>query len=546
VNASADAMAAVEQSTGLFHPKPRETVVRDLVNRSRRRLRELSDSELEALLEDALWHERKRLERRSEEIERDALDRLARSLVRGSRDERIAAALALVGPWADEIHGRFDPRVYRTATRVLPRGLSALLSGRPRRLRDFHLSDDRLAADNKLVVRGDLELLRELAGEATLILAPTHVSNLDSPLVGLALYLAGLPPFVYGAGLNLFSNPMLGWWLRRLGAYTVDRRKKATLYKDALKDYSIRALTTRHHSLFFPGGTRARSGEVEDHLKKGLLGTGIVAWQEMLAAGRPDSEVYVVPLTLSFTLVLEAATLIEDFLAEAGKQRYIITDDEFAQPRRLLTFANRVLDLDSSVIAHFGGPLDVLGNPVSPDPAERREQALRRRRFVCDREGRVQWDEQRDQTYTLRLADAIVDAYPRGTIPLVTQVAAYTAWQCLVEALGFSDPFRVVRSPVERRRIPFDRYRRQLETVLKRIDAGAQEGRWGRVEVEGGPEAVLDLALDRFARYHRSRALVRRGTELVVEDPKLCFYYRNRLTILDRPARTRPIGEATP
>ncbi|MEQ1503468.1 MAG: 1-acyl-sn-glycerol-3-phosphate acyltransferase [Myxococcota bacterium] len=528
-----------EQATGLFRPRPRESVVRDLVNRSRRRLEHLPDPALEAVLEDALWHERKRLERaRSDEPERDRLDALARALVRGTRAERIDAGLALVADWGEEIHGRFDPRVYRVATRVLPRGLAALLSGRPKRW-----SDVALRPESRIQVKGDLAFLHELSREATLILAPTHVSNLDSPIVGLALYLAGLPPFVYGAGLNLFSNPVIGWWMHRLGAYTVDRTKKATLYKDVLKDYSIRALTTRHHSLFFPGGTRARSGELEAKLKKGLLGTGIVAWQEMLAAGRPDSEVYVVPLTLSYTLVLEAATLIEDFLAEAGKQRYIISDDEFAQPRRLLAFANRVLDLDDAIVARFGEPLDVLGNPVSRDPAERRTEAEHRKKYVCDRDGQVQWDDQRDHTYTLRLSDALVDAYVRNAEPLPTHAAAYAAWSCLVEAVGSTDPFRIVRSPIEKRRIPGDRYLRELGSLVERLRGGAAEHKWYADGLVGSPAEILDTALDRFGRYHRSRALVRRGTELVVEDPKLCFYYHNRLTFLDRRPRVRPLGE---
>ena len=564
-----------ERATGLFHPRPRELVIRDLVNRSRRRLQGLSDPALEAVLEDALWHERKRIERKTGEeveIERDHLDALARSLVRGGREERIEAGLQLVAGWGDEIHGRFDPSVYRVATQALPAGLTALLSGRSRGQSRSGLGIRRSlglsqrppepaspvragGAESRLVVKGDLALLHTLAQEATLILAPTHVSNLDSPLVGLALYLAGLPPFVYGAGLNLFSNPIIGWWMHRLGAYTVDRTKKANLYKDVLKDYSIRALTTRHHSLFFPGGTRARSGEVESRLKKGLLGTGIVAWQEMIAAGRPDAEVYVVPLTLSYTLVLEAATLIEDFLAESGKQRYIISDDEFAQPRRMLAFASRVLDLESSVVAHFGRPLDVLGNPVSADKAERIEQAQRRRRYVCDREGKVVWDDQRDHTYTLRLSDALVDAFPRGAHPLPTHIAAYAAWKLLCEAMGSSDPFRIVRTPYERRRIPSERLVREIATVLALIRGGAKEGRWVDEDVLGQTSTageldemteagvLLEVALDRFSRYHRSRALLQRGSEILVEDPKLCLYYRNRLTILDRPARSRPLGE---
>ncbi|MCK6576423.1 1-acyl-sn-glycerol-3-phosphate acyltransferase, partial [Myxococcota bacterium] len=174
--------------------------------------------------------------------------------------------------------------------------------------------------------------LRALAREHTLIFAPTHVSNLDSPLIGYALDRLGLPPAIYGAGLNLFSSPVMGFFMSRLGAYTVDRRKQHRLYKDVLKDYSIDSLGRRCHSLFFPGGTRCRSGRVEDRVKKGLLGTGIIAWQEGLLQGRPHPEVLVVPVTLSFSLVLEAETLIEDSLEEEGKRRYIITDDEFSEP----------------------------------------------------------------------------------------------------------------------------------------------------------------------------------------------------------------------
>lgn len=532
----------VERDCGLFQPQPRELVVRDLVNRSRRRLESLPDGAFESVLEDALWHERKRLERKPDDPEHAVLDSLAHALVRGSRRERLDATLSLVGAWGDEIHGRFDPRVYRVATRVLPRALTALLSGRQGRLRDWRPLEE---AETRIVVRGPLPFLHELSREATLVLAPTHVSNLDSPLMGLALYLAGLPPFVYGAGLNLFSNPMIGWWMHRLGAYTVDRTKKSTLYKDVLKDYSVRALTTRHHSLFFPGGTRARSGELEPKLKKGLLGTAIVAWQEMLAAGRPDSEIYVVPCTLSMSLVLEAATLIEDHLAESGKQRYIISDDEFAQPRRLAAFANRVLDLDSAAVVRFGRPLDVFGNPVSTDPAERREQARRRKGYVVDRDGKVQWDDQRDHVYTMRLAEALCDAYVENTEVLATHAAAAAAWSCVARQVGSTDPFRLVRSPIEKRRIAPDTLRSELGALLDRVRASAGAGRGHVTTLEADPDAVLATALDRFGRYHRSRALVRRGSELVVEDPKLCFYYRNRLTWLDRPARVRPLGEGS-
>ena len=49
---------------------------------------------------------------------------------------------------------------------------------------------------------------------------------MDSLVLGYAIYRLGLPPVIYGAGLNLFSNPLVGFFMHNLGAYTVDRRKR--------------------------------------------------------------------------------------------------------------------------------------------------------------------------------------------------------------------------------------------------------------------------------------------------------------------------------
>jgi glycerol-3-phosphate O-acyltransferase len=510
---------------GLFEPQPRALVIRDLLDRSRDRLDRLSDSEVVELLEDAVYQERKRLERaRPEEGEIARLDAAAQAVVRGSRGDRTRAAMDLVAAWSDQIHGRFDPRVYRLATRALPTALTTLFSSRKSR--------GKRTLESRLRVEGEIAWMQELAREGVLVLAPTHVSNIDSPVLGYALYAAGLPPFVYGAGLNLFSNALTGWWMHRLGAYTVDRTKRARLYKDVLKDYSVLSLVTRHHSLFFPGGTRSRSGAIETHLKKGLLGTGIAAWQEMLASGRPDPEVYVIPATLSYQLCLEASTLVDDFLAESGKQRYIINDDEFAQPRRLVEFARRVLDLEEAVVVRFGAPLDCLGNPVGRTAEERRAQSVDRRRYVMDRTGKVEVDEQRDHVYTERLSQALVQAYPKDAYAMSTHVAAIAAWRCLSEQVGSSDPFKILRIPADGRRIPRERYLAALGVAVGQVEAGRAAGRW-HADLPSTVGGVLDVALDRFSRYHATKALAVREGDVVVEDPKLAFYYRNRVTFLD-------------
>ena len=321
----------------------------------------------------------------------------------------------------------------------------------------------------------------------------------------------------------------MAFFMSRLGAYTVDRRKNHGLYKDTLKDYSVEALGRGMHSLFFPGGTRSRSGRVESRLKKGLLGTAITAWQEGLAEQRPSSEILVVPCTLSFALVLEAETLIEDALAEAGRSRYIISDDEFSEPRTVASFARRVLNLDASTYVRFGQPLDLLGNPVDDDGQSLGPdgEVIDRRAYVTDREGAVVWDEQRDRVYTARLAERIAAAYRRDNIALSTHLTGFVGWELLKQRFPRLDTFQLAVLQRDERRVPRATYLAALERVRAALEAQVEAGVL-RSELPGDAEAVLADALARFGGYHKRRALQVVG-EAVEIGPKLSLYYGNRL-----------------
>lgn len=501
-----------------------------LQRRATRRLDALSDGAVYAYLADALYQERRRIERGNADDDGQPayvslLDEAAQA-IRGDRGRQQRALLALVGHYAAEIHNRFSERTYNFATRFLPGALTRLLTAaQPTQL---------LGADfdpaSRLIVQGPLDQLRALSQTHTLLVAPTHLSNLDSPLIGYGLYAANLPPCIYGAGLNLFTNPAMSFFMSRLGAYTVDRRKKHNLYKDVLKDYSVEAFRRGAHSLFFPGGTRSRSGRIETKLKKGLLGTPIQAWQENLAEGRTDGEILVVPCTLTFALCLEAETLIEDALAEEGKSRYIISDDEFSEARTVASFARRVLSLDASTYIRFGAPLDLLGNRVdaqghSLGPGGER---IDRAAYVTDREGAVVWDEQRDRIYTDRLAGAITAAYKQDNIALSTHVAGFVAWELLKQQWPRLDTFQLaVLRPSERRLKRAD-FLASVERVSQAIRQRAQAGQLREALPEGGAEGLFEDALFRFSGYHKRQALRQHGDEIEV-GPKLSLYYGNRL-----------------
>ena len=503
----------------LYHSPPAREVADALEARLRRRLTTLADSAVADLVADSVFYERKRLERdEAAPAYVEALESAAQALRSQSRQAMESAAYQMVRDYAEEIHNPFSVRTYRFATRLLPGTLTRLLSAtKPRDLftRDFDPA-------SRMRLSGPIDRIRKLSETATLILAPTHVSNLDSPLIGYALYAAKLPPFAYGAGLNLFSNPAMGFFMHRLGAYTVDRRKKNRLYKDTLKDYSTEIIGRGHHSLFFPGGTRSRSGRLESNLKKGLLGTGLAAWQESLATGKPR-DVYVVPCTLSMGLVLEAATLIADSLAEAGKQRYIISDDEFAQPRTIANFVRRVMRLDSAVHVVFGEPMDVMGNLVdetgqSLDP---RGAVIDRRGYVCNSSGEVVADEQRDHLYTERVATRLCDAYARDFVAQSTHLVAWAAWEALRSVYPGFDTWRLVRLHPDQAVV-------ERVAVAKRVEEALPRLHGHRSAMPATVPGILDEAVTRLASYHRRRALHPAGPTYRLT-PELILYYRNRM-----------------
>ncbi|MCB9746027.1 MAG: 1-acyl-sn-glycerol-3-phosphate acyltransferase [Alphaproteobacteria bacterium] len=515
----------------IFSAPAQGEIARALAGRLRRRVDELSEKALSEYVSDTVYRERLRFEEdRPEEGELERLDRAARAVASGDRGAMTLAAEELVRSYSGEIHNRFSVPTYKSATTVLPKALTALVSATsPRKLATLDLDPG-----SRLQVNGPIEKLRALSQRATLLFTPTHLSNLDSPLIGYAIFDSDLPPVSYGAGLNLFSNPVMAFFMSRLGAYTVDRRKQGLLYKDTLKDYSVELLRRGFHSLFFPGGTRSRSGLIEKRLKKGLLGTGIQAWQENLAEGRRGGDVFVVPMTLSTSLVLEAETLVRDALAREGKARYIIVDDEFSQPRTVRRFFSRVLNLDAAVHLTFSEPMDLLGNRVD---AEGRSigpsgAVVDRGRYVCDAHGQVEPDEQRDRVYTERLADAIVDAFHRDQVALSTHVAASAAWALLAREHPHLDTFRLVRIDAHHRKLERRALLLEIERRLGAIRALEAAGRI-RASLPEDAEALLERAISRFASFHTREAIAetraRADRRMMQLDPELVWYYQNRL-----------------
>lgn len=487
------------------------------------------DARLEYVLNDAAYHEIRRLESGlASSSERRRLGEwrdLARRLGGMSEADKRARVQALVEEYVHDVVGNFNERVYRFAKGVLPAVLGGLLA--PQSLTEGFRGLGDLGG--RIVVDGPLDVLRACADRGTLVVVPTHSSNMDSVVLGWSLQHAGLPPVTYGAGKNLFSNRFIGFFMHNLGAYRVDRRLRHALYKDVLKEYSTVLLERGYHSLFFPGGTRSRSGAVERRLKLGLLGTAITAYVNHVRAGAPERRLYVVPATINYGIVLEAETLIDDYLAEEGKHRYIIEDDEFSSLGRLVDFARKILSMEGALVIRYGAPLDPFGNPGDPEGESRdgRGRRVDPARYVTDRDGRVVDDRQRDAEYTRLLGDALLDAYRRLTVLMPTNLVARVLFDRIARAQATRDVYRLLRLTGEIE-VPIDVVRKDVErwrrAIAARPEMGALHERTARMRTGD----LVAEALEAFRAYHTRPVAERDGERVVVRHLPLLLYYQNR------------------
>lgn len=488
---------------------------------------------VENLLNDTLYRERKRLDREAPSVQRTQdlqfWNEVGRKLARAPESEIRSLLRRASDRYVTEIMGNLNEVFYEMTTSIAPMGLSAILNGlSPRRL----LAGGRgiPGIEESILLGGHVEALQNLHRRGSVILAPTHSSHMDSIIIGWALHNLGLPPFLYGAGLNLFSNPIMSFFMNNLGAYRVDRKKNNALYKSVLKAYSVAALEMGYHNLFFPGGTRSRSGGVEEHLKLGLLGTGLEAYIHRLRAGKARPHVYVVPCTVSYPLVLEAETLIDDFLKETGKARYIITDDEFSRPRRVFTFLRNIVRHEARIRIHFCEPIDVFGNRVNGDgeSVDIRGRVIDTSRYVMV-DGVPELNPRRDKEYTRELGEAVQRSFRAANVVLSTHLVAYVVFRALKDSNPGLDLYRLLRTGGMEEGILMSRVYELVSLVTQLLEENEAMGVLDP-SLEGvDVREVVSEALRYFGSYHSHSVLERRGDRVFAGDMNLLFYYHNRL-----------------
>ena len=516
----------------------RPKILSDVVDRT---LEEFSSHSLDLLLGEALYSEKQRLKRdRGNIFTRERLKRdrqlwnyVQSGLVTSSGVvDRDVLLKSVLGHYAQEVGGHFDPKIYRFATHAVPMGFDWLLNAASvRKFLPWRMTE---SVKGKLQILGEVSSLQKLAQKGTILLVPTHQSNIDSVLIGYVIYLMSLGPFAYGAGLNLFSNPALSFFLSRLGAYTVDRQKSNAIYKQVLKNYSTRILREGVHSIFFPGGGRARSGAIETKLKLGLLGTGLEAQTSNMLEGKANPNVYIVPMVMSYHFVLEASSLIEDYLAEAGKHRFIITDDESWQTIKVINFFWKLFSAQSNgITVRLGKPLDVFGNFVDDegrsigpngttiDPAK-----------WLSSHGQLKSDPARDHEYTRELGVRVADRFHKENTVLTSHLAAFSFFEALKKQYPELDLYRFLRISLAQRSLPIDRFYEEAESCYQRVrELADRGGLYLSLELQrADPRSWVLDGVKNLGLFHDQAVLKMTDKAIWTEDMPLLYYYRNRLS----------------
>lgn len=440
--------------------------------------------------------------------------------------------------YANEIAGSFKPSSYKFARGVIKFGFRRLLNGaRIKKFGGFFRS--KYALRDKIHIVGKVKMLRKLAKKGTVVMVPTHFSNLDSVLIGWVIHSLGLPAFLYGAGLNLFNIKIIAYFMNSLGAYKVDRRKKNLPYLETLKMYSNIALQKGAHSLFFPGGTRSRSGAIETRLRLGLLSTSIEA-QRNLYLDNPEQgaevrKIFVVPVTLNYHFVLEAPDLIEDYLHVKGQDRYFPEQDNYGS-MQLLKFMFKFFTKGSNISVSIGPCLDVMGNYVDNEGNSLDAQGRiidTRDYFVSN--GKVGVDLQREDEYTRMLGNKIVKEYHRINRAFASHLVAFVAFEMWMRKFPKLDLFSILRLPEEDLEIEYQEFKETFKRVRKEIYRLKDENKINfATHFKGKADEVIKHGLDNVGTFHLKRPLLKnKKGNIITHDLTVLYYYHNRMTGYD-------------
>ncbi len=438
----------------------------------------------------------------------------------------------IINRYNEEIVGNFNIKTFKFARKFLTLFFKILFN-------KFYSKDTgwfwgrRKHLYEKIKLAGHVEETRALFEKGTVVIVPTHFSNLDSLMIGFTMdFLAGMPAFAYGAGLNLYNTEIVAYFFNRLGAYRIDRRKKNPIYLECLTSMAAFSLYKGVNNIFFPGGTRSRSGAMEDKLKFGLLGSVIDA-QRLILEHKTGGKIFVVPLVLDYNFVLEAKSLVDQHLQAIGKEKYQRERDQSKSVGSKWAYIKLFFKKQSEMVMSFGEPMDVLGNRVNEngESIDKNGQLIDLSEYFVF-EGHLSESSQRESVYTRILADKVLQSYFRNNVVLTSHLVAYAAFQMFKRKRKDLNLFALLRVHPKEFSIDYNEFKKQLKVFIDLLKEMESEGKIKLSDELNKPlDEVIKHGMELLGSYHIETILGHNVEKNIIysEHFKLLHFYSNRL-----------------
>jgi glycerol-3-phosphate O-acyltransferase len=449
--------------------------------------------------------------------------------------EQLKILRRLVHRYSEEIIGDFAPKTHLFARKFLTIFFKRLFNnGWGRGHSGIWGSKKQLL--EKIKIDGHIDEIRTLFNKGTVVIVPTHYSNLDSIMLGFGIDMKlCIPAFSYGAGLNLYDYEILAYYMNRLGAYRVDRRKKNPIYLETLKSMASLSLIEGLNHIFFPGGTRSRSGAIEDKLKLGLLNSVIDAQRHCIVKDI-NQKIFIVPVVMGYHFVLEAGSLIDQHLKIIGREKYLRSRKTSSIFSSVFNFLSALRRNDSEVYLSFGQPMDVLGNAVDAEgnSFDDRGKMVNINKYFST-EDVPNEDTQRESVYTKILAEKIVKSFKEENIILSSHIAAFVGFNIIQEQNPEMDLFQILKIPVKSIRIKLDDYVAKLTYCLELLEKKKKKEKIKFSEtLYLDPLECLKDGIKNVGVYHNSKVLKWLDKNTIgTDDLKLLYYYHNKMEHYD-------------
>ncbi|MBN1114152.1 MAG: 1-acyl-sn-glycerol-3-phosphate acyltransferase [Oligoflexia bacterium] len=430
----------------------------------------------------------------------------------------------IAGYYAREIHCNFNTILYTFLQKLSPFVLNFWLNSLSL-IQFFRNFRGMKELEKRIVVRGNIELIKRLEKFGALVIVPTHVSNFDSLVIGHLIHFAGLRPPLWGAGLNLYKGFTISYIMNNIGCYKVDRRKKNRIYIETLREYSTFFLEKGYNAIFYPGGTRSRTGEIENKVKLGLLGTVINAYINNIKTGKTKANIYVVPISLSYSIVPEAEELaLEYFFGKKKKDKILerISRRASLVGRTLKRLWKNIM-LDNPIYLTLGDPMDPLGNYVNHEGISVDEKGIpiNLASVVAGKEINIDNDSSK-RRITHQLGKKITESFHKYNTITPNQIFLYSILSFIQKKHHELSINEIVLLKPEKNRISRDELIEEIKLTMDKIEEKKLLGK-------NDTETIFNSGIDTFTSNYASRIISNKKGFILPNKPATIWFYSSRI-----------------